>query len=416
MIKEEPVHIFSETGRLRKVIIHTPGPEIENMTPGNAERALYSDILNLQVAREEYAPFRRILELFSEVYEVKALLKTVLENNRIRENLVRSICENEEQASAIDTLMSLSPDVLSKQLIEGIPMIKDTLTRYLSKDRFSLKPLHNLFFTRDTGAGIFGHFFSSRMATRVRAREASLMEFVFRHHPAFQVNKLVSNASVKEPRAMFEGGDIQVVSEEILLMGNGVRTSSEGIDLIIQEITRYHHAPLHIIVQELPPEPESFIHLDMVFTMLDEHQCMIYEPVILHPSLYQTVLISAEGGKVKKIRHIENIPAGLRMLGLDLDILYCGGRKDPWIQQREQWHSGANFFAVAPGKVLGYARNVHTLEELNNRGYEVIPADDVVLGKKDPIKTVKCVITLSGSELARGGGGARCMTLPLDRD
>lgn len=101
---------------------------------------------------------------------------------------------------------------------------------------------------------------------------------------------------------------------------------------------------------------------------------------------------------------------------MDLKPIICGGQADEWDQEREQWHSGANFFAIEPGKVMSYARNVHTLNELSQNGFEVISANDVISGKKSIEGDIKCVVTIEGSELPRGGGGARCMTMPLARE
>jgi arginine deiminase len=142
---------------------------------------------------------------------------------------------------------------------------------------------------------------------------------------------------------------------------------------------------------------------------------MVYEPVVYGLSRYKTIYIKIDNKKVTKIREQYNIPDSLKKLGLDLRPVACGGSKDSWIQEREQWHSGANFFAFAPGKIIGYGRNVHTLEELNKFGFEIISAEEVISGKKSPEDYQKCVVTIAGSELARGGGGARCMTMPVRR-
>jgi arginine deiminase len=168
-------------------------------------------------------------------------------------------------------------------------------------------------------------------------------------------------------------------------------------------------------VQQLPESPESFIHLDMVFTLLDRDKAMVYKPLIIDNSRYQTVHMQIDNGKVTKISSANGILSLLRRLGLDLEPVVCGGKADDWDQEREQWHSGANFLAIEPGKVLSYARNVHTLEELNKHGFEVVSASDVIANRFDITVPGRCVITLEGSELPRGGGGPRCMTMPLRR-
>ena len=172
----------------------------------------------------------------------------------------------------------------------------------------------------------------------------------------------------------------------------------------------------HIIVQELPFKPESFIHLDMTFTLLDKNQCMIFEPLILESTRHLTIHITIQDKKVASIREEKNLPDALRKLGMDLEPIYCGGHNDITIMEREQWQSGANFFALEPGKVIGYARNVHTIETMNKHGYEILPAKEIVKGNINMDDYKKAVITIQGNELSRGGGGARCMTMPLNRE
>lgn len=410
------VDIRSEIGTLEGVILHTPGPEVENMTPESTQKALYSDILNLSVALKEYNQFKGFLSKVTKTYQVKDLLAKVLTQPEHRTELLDVICRKERtHVSTAETLMDIRPERLSTVLVEGMELRKDNLTRFLSKDRYALEPLHNFFFTRDASVAILDRVLISRMASRIRDRETYIMDSIFRHHPEFGVKTIQPEQSQHFCKDFsFEGGDFLVAREDILLIGTGTRTTSQGIDFIL-DYYKKKKVQRHIIVQELPYEPESFIHLDMVFTFLDRNQCVVYEPLIMQPNRYLTIHINIDNGKVKTIREVENIPTILKELGMDLEVLYCGGRKSSMIQEREQWHSGANFFAVGPGKVVGYGRNVNTMEELNKHGYAIIKANDVVHDKVNINSYQKYVVTIDGSELSRGGGGCRCMTMPVRR-
>ena len=410
------INVKSEIGKLEGVILHEPGSEVENMTPTNAERALYSDILNLNVSRKEYRQLSGVLKKVTKTYQVKSLLEDLLESEESKLDLVQKICKHENVDHLGAYLMSLNAKESARAIIEGTVLVKDNLTKYLSKDRYALKPLHNFFFTRDASISVNDKILISKMASQVREREALVMEAIFNHHPALHtqtINPLFTQGI--DPNSItIEGGDVLIAKEDIQLVGIGGRTTSQGVDFILEKL-KQNQRDRHILVQELPLKPESFIHLDMVFTFLDKNYCMVYEPVILQPNKYETVHIEVKNGKVVNIRNEENLISGLRNLGMDLTPLFCGGRKDRWIQEREQWHSGANFFAFAPGKVIGYGRNTHTISELNQNGFEVISAKDIISGKVNPDDYKRCVVTIEGSELARGGGGARCMTMPISR-
>lgn len=410
------INVSSEIGRLDAVLLHPPGAEVENMTPRNVQRALYSDILNLSIAREEYRQLQGVLSKVADVYIMDDLLVRVLDNPESRTGLLQRICVSEDATDYYGLLLDMPSRTLAKVLIEGLPARINTLTAFLKNEYYALYPLYNFYFTRDAAVTIGGSALVCRMANKVRMRESYIMDAIYRSSGVFDCK--VVDANDFQPQnspIMMEGGDIIVAREDILLLGNGCRTSSQGIDFMIERFRREHDkGRYHVIVQQLPSEPESFIHLDMVFTFLDRDKCMIFEPLILGDNQYQTVHITISDGKVSKITSAPDILTVLRRLGMDIEPVVCGG-PDEWDQEREQWHSGANCFAFAPGKVITYARNIHTLEELDRAGFNVVSADDVISGKVHVDGDGRYAVTVAGSELPRGGGGARCMTMPLSR-
>lgn len=415
MDKTINIQVESEIGKLEDVILHTPGKEIEKMTPENASKALYSDILNLSVIQKEYQQFRGVLEKVTNVFQVENLLRDVLNNNDAKEDIIKQTIKDSKAEDIKNDLLNLNSEELAKKLIQGVPMQKNTLTNYLNNDFFELEPLFNLFFTRDASSSINNNVLIHKMATPVRKRESIIMDAIFKYHPSLNTKTInVGNSNDDKNKISTEGGDFLIARKDILLVGTGTRTSSQGIDYISKFVESTKQVK-HIIVQELPETPESFIHLDMVFTLLDNDKCMVYEPLIMKKSKYATLHLIVENGKIKSINEVNNIPKILNKLGMPVEPILCGGGKFQH-QEREQWHSGANFFAFAPGKIIGYERNNYTIEALNKSGFSVLKAIDIISGKEDVNNYKKAVVTIQGSELSRGGGGARCMTMPIRRE
>ena len=406
------VNVSSETGRLRAVLLHRPGVEIERMTPLNAAHALYSDILDKVNADIEYTRFSTVLERWTQVYYVEDILAHLLLDADIRQSLATSQmmewAANEAARDGDNSNEALAKH-LARILIEGY---EDPDWDGITDRRFLLEPLYNLFFTRDASSTVYHRVLINSMSFKVRERETLIYEAIFRHF--FKVDMLNTLAWNSEART--EGGDVQIASPDLLCVGQGIRTNKKGIEYLAETFAR-ERDHFNILVQELPREPESFIHLDMVFTFLSQHQCMAFEPMLKKQGLFAnkaTTLISIDHGKVS-YREMPNMVDGLRHLGWDISPVICGG-SDPWMQLREQWHSGANFFALGDGKVLGYRRNVRTIEALDHAGFNVLAADDIISGRVNMEDYSKFVVSFPASELPRAGGGARCMSMPLLRD
>ena len=404
------MNVASETGTLRAVLLHRPGVEIERMTPLNAAHALYSDILNKPIVDTEYANFCGVLERWTNVYYVEDILEELLKDNEIRRHLVYESCDMDNCDDGLaEQLMELDDKQLANVLVEGY---EDSEWDGTDDERYLLKPLYNLFFTRDASSTVYNRVLINSMSFEVRERETLIYEAIFKHF--FKVDTL--NAMAWDRDARTEGGDVQIASPDLLCIVQGIRTNTKGIKYLAQTFAKERDR-FNILVQELPKSPESFIHLDMVFTFLGKHQCMVFEPMLKKTGLFagkDTTLISIENGNVS-YRKFPNIVKGLESLGWEMEPI-VGGGSDPWVQLREQWHSGCNFFSLGDGKVIGYRRNTKTIEALDKAGFAVLDAEDVVSGKVNMNDYKKFVAAFPGSELPRAGGGARCMTMPILRD
>ena len=415
------VNVSSETGTLRAVLLHRPGVEIERMTPLNAAHALYSDILNKPIVDVEYANFCGVLEKWTQCYYVEDILENLLDDSEVRRHLVEESCDMDNCDDGLsDVLMHMDSHTLAQILIEGY---EDPEWDGSDDERYLLKPLYNLFFTRDASSTVYDRVLINSMSFEVRERETLIYEAIFKHF--FKVDTL--NAMAWDRDARTEGGDVQIAAPNLLCIGQGIRTNTKGIKYLAQVLGQQNGtttggrqeagAPFHILVQELPKSPESFIHLDMVFPFLGKHQCMAFEPMLKKTGLFagkDTTLITIDKGNISYTK-VPNIVKGLQSLGWDIEPV-IGGGSDPWNQLREQWHSGANFFSLGDGKIMGYRRNTHTIDALDKAGFAVLNAEDIVSGKVDMHSYEKFVAAFPGSELPRAGGGARCMTMPILRD
>ena len=405
------VNVSSEIGRLNAVLLHRPGPEIECMTPATAAESLYSDILNKRIVDDEYRYFCGVFEKVTNVFYVVELLEQLLEDDDLCNSLVTQSCKAEGADYLVDELMMLPAKEIATALIEGFRYRAGKDPERYAERRYVLRPLYNLFFTRDASSSVYDRVLINSMSFDVRKRENLIYKAIFKHY--FKCP--IMNAQDWNPSAHTEGGDVQIGRPDLLCIGEGIRTDAKGIQFLANTFS--DRPKFNIIVQQLPHHPESFIHLDMVYTFLDRDRCMIYEPMLRKTAEFvgkSTTWIEIDGGKIK-YHECKDMLDALKHVGLEMEPVFCGG-DDLWMQQREQWHSGANFFALAPGKVIGYRRNSHTIDALDKAGFSVLKAEDVAEGRVSIDDYKRCVVTFAASELPRAGGGARCMTMPINRE
>jgi arginine deiminase len=419
------LNVTSEIGRLRSVLVHLPGREIDVMIPPMMNQLLFDDILYGQVAREEHRRFQQLIRFVApEVLDIQDLLEEVLEDDDVRARIVRDVVKRTKLGRKLAAaLRELPPASLAETLIGGIPSKKDGKGELPT---FELLPLPNYFFMRDPQVVIGDGVVICGMATQARRRESLLSRYVFQYHALFRGNDCIrtdfmGDESAERPisRRMptIEGGDILVPSRELLLVGVTERTNRAGVRQLATTLRESNSNVKTIVLVELPRQ-RSFMHLDTVFTFTNRDECLIYPPVIL-PGGSQAATVTTIDLTKKSISYApeKSLLGALKKRGFDLDPIYCGGHTAV-DQQREQWTDGANAFTLAPGIILLYERNVRTAEELAAHGYHIVYEDDLLLGRTE-LETwtdKKYAIQMAGHELSRARGGPRCMTMPLVRE
>ena len=404
-----PIHVYSEIGKLKTVMLHRPGKELENLAPDILHRMLIDDIPYLKIAQEEHDAFAHVLRQQGiKVLYLEDLLAESLTDEKVRRAFLDQLLDEssiKKQDPLHQLLLNYLQELLTKEMVKTViagirksaihnstPSLAD-----LAEDPdypFYLDPMPNVYFTRDQQAAIGSGMTINRMTFRARQRESLFMETILKNHPDFK-NATIPVWRDRYHHGRLEGGDELVLNNHVLAVGISQRTSATAITDLAHNL--FDHSSYDTILAIKIPHNHAMMHLDTVFTMINYDQFTVHPFIldkagkidiyVLQPDDHNGVKITEKNDLVQVLK--ENLHLS------ELDLIPTGGG-DPIAAPREQWNDGSNTLAIAPGEVVTYDRNYVSNDLLRKHGI--------------------IVHEIRSSELSRGRGGPRCMSCPLIRE
>ncbi|MEQ2877008.1 arginine deiminase [Enterococcus asini] len=403
------IQVYSEIGPLKQVLLKRPGAEVENMTPESMNQLLFDDIPYLKSIQKEHDAFAQLLQAEGvEILYLEELVAQAITTSEQQKDFLDLFLQESGIAKGYlyeglkEYLASFNTTEMLQKLMAGVRQeeVRLTLTGAslsemlkIQESPFYLAPLPSLYFPRDIlaciGTGISIH----PMSFEARKRESLFVSYLYEHHPLFADKKTPLWFDRALPWSL-EGGDILVLSAEVVAVGISQRTKPQAIELLAQRLFA-QGGFTKVLAIKIPPQ-RAMMHLDTVFTMVDVDKFTIH-PEILSTSGHLDIYVLEPQGENLKITREEDLCKVLKeALNLaELTLIPTGGG-DRIAAAREQWNDGSNTLALAPGKVVTYDRNHVSNKQLREAGVQVLE--------------------IASGELSRGRGGPRCMSQPFWRE
>lgn len=398
------IRVNTEIGELKTILLHRPGKEFLNLTPNTLQRLLFDDIPDLPIAQQEHDAFADALrkEGVEVVYLVDLVAEAIKTNKNVRQKFIKQFIKEggvtspkvfDECFELLDAIKD--PKELVAKCIEGIDDTELPSTEkskfYKTRDigKMILDPLPNLYAPRDPFASMGRGVSLHRMYSVTRQRETIFGEYIFKYHPKYKNTRKYYD---RYDGYSIEGGDIQVLSPEVIFIGVSQRTEPDAIANLARNVLK-HEKFKHIIAIDIPDE-RSFMHLDTVMTRVDYNKFAVHANVMMVSDIYELSL-KGEEVKIKEI-HLPIDEVLKKYLHLrHVQLIKCGNGKRI-DSEREQWSDGVNTLCIRPGTVITYSRNHVTNNALRKAGVNVIE--------------------IPSCELSRGRGGPHCMSMALVRE